>query len=100
MPKNSTKYNFILFKAKNLYSKQNEVQKLFQKDLVFIMAKVFFILNTCEKNVNVCQLGMLFHEEVNVSHKWALASNNIFIDFVHFRRYILLHILLTRKNIF
>ncbi len=71
MPKSSTKCNFIFFESKNPFSKQNEVQKLFQEDLVFIMAKVFFRFKTCEKNVNVRQPWMLFHEEVNLSHKWA-----------------------------
>jgi hypothetical protein len=48
MPKNSTK-GFFLFLNKHLYSKQNEIQRVFQKDLVFIMAKKFPVLNTCEK---------------------------------------------------
>jgi hypothetical protein len=40
-PKVAPNVIFIFFKTKNPYSKQNEVQNLFQKELVFIMLKVF-----------------------------------------------------------
>jgi hypothetical protein len=39
---------FVFLRCKNPYKKQDEIQKLFLKDLVLLMAKGFFPLSRCE----------------------------------------------------